>query len=442
MQDRGGSTEGGGADAMSTDAALVTRARGGDSGAFGQLYERHRAEVFDYLTRLVRDRQTAEDLVQNTFVAAYERLGTLREPGRFRSWVFSIAHHAAMNHLSRTHRTMAVENVPEPASLVPGPEAAAITSETAELVWAAASSLDPEQYSLVDLMVRRGFSTPEIAEAVGVNVAHAAVLAHRARNALASAVRDTLVARRRSHCPRLATLVLAVEIEAGLTPKLRRTVNHHLRRCPSCSTAAAELTSPSVILGALAPIALTPHLAATPFASVLERAGGRVPHTTTARSGGRSSRRPAHARTHHLRPSARAFGWRSILMGVLAAGVAALAVVLAVAGRGSPRAPARQTTSVGTTTVPSAPSSTGAPLPSTYAVPSTSALSTSTTSSTTTEPLPTTTEPATTTEPLPTTTEPATTTEPLPTTTEPATTTTSAPPTTTTTAPATTTTTK
>jgi hypothetical protein len=107
---------------------------------------------------------------------------------------------------------------------------------------------------VLDLSVRQGLSTREIADVLGVPVAHAAVLVNRGREALGNAVRYLLVARRRDHCERLAELVPAgVRV---LTSRERSAVDHHMRRCETCRELGIQLTAPAQLLGALLPVPL------------------------------------------------------------------------------------------------------------------------------------------------------------------------------------------
>src|SRR5207237_2216079 len=113
----------------------------------------------------------------------------------------------------------------------------------------AAASLEPRQYAVLDLAVRRELATGEIAEVLGVPAGHAAVLVNRAKEALGNAVRYLLVARRRDHCPRLAELVPAGI--TSLTPEQRGSVDRHMRRCPECQGVARKLTMPAELFGGL-----------------------------------------------------------------------------------------------------------------------------------------------------------------------------------------------
>jgi len=237
-----------------SDAELANRLEAGDTDALGQLYERHVGGIHDYLARFTRDPAAAEDLTHSTFLRAWEARSSLRDPSKVRAWLYATAHHLALNHVTRGPAAASVDEeaagrIADPAR---GPEAEAIAREAAELVWSAASSLEARQYAVLDLSVRQGLSTREIADVLGVPVAHAAVLVNRGREALGNAVRYLLVARRRDHCERLAELVPAgVRV---LTAQERSAVDHHMRRCENCRELGLRLTAPAQLLGALLPL--------------------------------------------------------------------------------------------------------------------------------------------------------------------------------------------
>ncbi|HYP78558.1 MAG TPA: RNA polymerase sigma factor [Polyangiaceae bacterium] len=77
------------------DAVLVHRAQRGEVWAREAIFRKHVGYVNALSLRLVRDRSEAEDVVQDTFLAAFRRLEQLSDPGRLRGWLGSIAvHHA------------------------------------------------------------------------------------------------------------------------------------------------------------------------------------------------------------------------------------------------------------------------------------------------------------------------------------------------------------
>ena len=75
-----------------SDADLVLLALEGRQDAFSALYERYFPSVFDFLTRLLRSRDEAADVAQDTFIKALEQLATLKKPERFKSWLFTTLH--------------------------------------------------------------------------------------------------------------------------------------------------------------------------------------------------------------------------------------------------------------------------------------------------------------------------------------------------------------
>lgn len=74
-----------------SDHELVEQARRGDRGAFDRLVLQHGPELLKYLSTLTRRKDDALDLFQDSFLAAFRSLGTLRDPSAFRSWVATIA---------------------------------------------------------------------------------------------------------------------------------------------------------------------------------------------------------------------------------------------------------------------------------------------------------------------------------------------------------------
>ncbi len=74
-----------------TDEELVAAARNGDRWAIDALYRRYARPVGNMATRLLANQSDAEDVVHDSFLRALSKLDTLREPSRFRGWLFQIA---------------------------------------------------------------------------------------------------------------------------------------------------------------------------------------------------------------------------------------------------------------------------------------------------------------------------------------------------------------
>ena len=80
--------------------ALATR----DATAFGELVRRHQSMVRGWLRQLTRDPVVADDLAQDTFIRAWQKLGTFTGKGRFVSWLLKVAHNVFLQRLRKTGR--------------------------------------------------------------------------------------------------------------------------------------------------------------------------------------------------------------------------------------------------------------------------------------------------------------------------------------------------
>jgi RNA polymerase sigma-70 factor (ECF subfamily) len=114
------------------DAAAVALAAGGDEDAFRVLVERHSRSVFRLAFRMTGSAADAEDIVQETFVKAYQQLGRFEARSHFATWLYRIGANCAIDHLRRRARREAA-HAPDVLDAL-APPAAGPTSE--ELVFA------------------------------------------------------------------------------------------------------------------------------------------------------------------------------------------------------------------------------------------------------------------------------------------------------------------
>lgn len=82
---------------MQSDAELVRQVRTGDIESYGILVERYERLVRSIALKIARDHHLADDFVQDAFVRGLEKLGSLRDPDRFASWIVTIARQTAAN---------------------------------------------------------------------------------------------------------------------------------------------------------------------------------------------------------------------------------------------------------------------------------------------------------------------------------------------------------
>ena len=94
---------------MLSDADLVKRVLMGDRSAYGELFERYERSVLAVGLSVLGDLHSAQDVSQETFVIAYEKLPALRQGARFGAWVQRIARNEAIAHLRRRQRRQQAE---------------------------------------------------------------------------------------------------------------------------------------------------------------------------------------------------------------------------------------------------------------------------------------------------------------------------------------------
>jgi RNA polymerase sigma-70 factor (ECF subfamily) len=155
----------------SEDARLVRAARKGDRGAFERLYERY-ARVVHGLLLGRAPRADVDDLVQDVFLAAWNRLDGLRDPAAFGGWLSMIARNRATDF----HRR-AVDAVELPAELAGRDRTAARTEALAVLE--IIRTLPQAYRETLVLRLVEGFTGPEIAERTGLTAASVRVNLHR-----------------------------------------------------------------------------------------------------------------------------------------------------------------------------------------------------------------------------------------------------------------------
>jgi RNA polymerase sigma-70 factor (ECF subfamily) len=92
-----------------TVADLVRAAQSGDREAFGELFERYRPGIVALAMRRVRNADEAEELAQDVFIQAMQKIDQLRVPEAFGGWLRRIVHRMAINRMTRTRSALACD---------------------------------------------------------------------------------------------------------------------------------------------------------------------------------------------------------------------------------------------------------------------------------------------------------------------------------------------
>ena len=169
-----------------SDETLVSQALNlGDIAAFEQLVRRHQPRVLLLQRRLVRDHALAEDLCQETFIRAWNKLRTFRATGRFQAWLTKLAYNVFLQHhrhASRTPKHMASigedGELDRKCSVMPTTPFIDELPDLPKLL----AVLSKEEQTVMVLNYAHGLSNSEISEVLGIPAGTIKSQIHRAKD--------------------------------------------------------------------------------------------------------------------------------------------------------------------------------------------------------------------------------------------------------------------
>ncbi|MDP3967321.1 MAG: sigma-70 family RNA polymerase sigma factor [Nocardioides sp.] len=150
--------------------ALVELARGGDSEAFGMLYDHYQSAVYRFLYYRVGSVALAEDLTSETFFRALRSMSTFRWQGKdFGAWLMTIARNLTADHYKagRTRLERTTEDMSDLDASTEGPEGAVLATLTNEALLEALGKLPKEQQECLIMRFLQGMSIAETAQVLG-----------------------------------------------------------------------------------------------------------------------------------------------------------------------------------------------------------------------------------------------------------------------------------
>jgi RNA polymerase sigma-70 factor, ECF subfamily len=163
------------------ESILVARAREGDTRAFGDLVRRYEGKIFRLAQHITQNREDAEDVLQETFLKAYEHLDQFKGDSKFYTWIVRIAVNQALMKLRRrkTDKSVSLDETidtgedtitREIAAWDEDPEQRFSREELGEILDTAVDSLEPPYRSVFVLRDIEELSTEETAEALNLSV--------------------------------------------------------------------------------------------------------------------------------------------------------------------------------------------------------------------------------------------------------------------------------
>jgi RNA polymerase sigma factor (sigma-70 family) len=242
------------------DERLAQALAAGDPSALIQVMDRYAARLYDYCHALLRDQEQAAGALHDALIAAYAHVSVLREPDRFRAWLYALVRNECMRRLRDPNRPAERHGAPEVEEGFLDEAELARRQEARRLVHSALGTLRGRERESIDLMLRHGLDTFEVGCVLGLDGQESADLTGVAQARLDEALAAVHLARTgRSGCPELAGI--AQEGGVGgtrpLQPPAVRALVQHVASCPVCGS-RNERTAPAARLLQVLPVAMMP----------------------------------------------------------------------------------------------------------------------------------------------------------------------------------------
>jgi len=167
-----------------SDRDLILRARRGETEAYGELVTRYQTNIFNVCYRILHERAEAEDMAQEAFMRAYDRLNTFDLERDFAPWMRRVAANVCLNHLS-SQKSMSELKEERDADESIRPEKQVEVKERSEQIRAALASLPPHYRIVVELRHYQEMSYEEIASELNIPLSDVKSRLFRARKLLA-----------------------------------------------------------------------------------------------------------------------------------------------------------------------------------------------------------------------------------------------------------------
>ncbi len=180
-----------------SEAGLIARAKNGDRQAFGELVAKYSKAVYYLAYRFVRDHDTADEMTQESFVKAYQAIGTFIEGKSFKSWIFAIAANLSKNYIKRSKRQSSLDDtipddVLEDKKVASNPHETVVAKDLGNKISQAVETLPEEYKSVFILRTYEDMSYDEIADTLNIEVGTVMSRLFRARARLKKELKDYL----------------------------------------------------------------------------------------------------------------------------------------------------------------------------------------------------------------------------------------------------------
>jgi len=234
--------------------ALLEAARAGDAEALETLLEQHEPRVYRFARRLCRHHEDAEDVLQESLLAAARGLSGFRGASSLSTWLFTIARSYCIKKRRRsrfapTEVSLEVgeaDAVPEPPDPAPGPEETLHAKRLEAALEGAIAGLDRKYREVFVLRDVEGLTAPEVATVTGLSVAAIKSRLHRARARVREEMAPLLMPAEAVSptsdrpCPDVVKL-FSRYLEGDISPRTCARMEEHLAACPRCRASCDAL---------------------------------------------------------------------------------------------------------------------------------------------------------------------------------------------------------
>lgn len=235
------------------ETELVEAARAGNGEALEALLERHEARLYRFARRLCRHHEDAEDVLQESLLAAARGIGSFRGASSVGTWLYTIARSFCIKKRRRsvfapaevsldTEAAAAARGVASPAR---GPDEALEAARLEEALERAIAALDRPYREVLLLRDVEGLSTAEVAGVTGLGVPAVKTRLHRARARLREALAPLMAprgapARPGRACPDIVRL-FSRHLEGDVSARTCARMEEHLEGCARCQASCDSL---------------------------------------------------------------------------------------------------------------------------------------------------------------------------------------------------------
>lgn len=225
-----------------TDAALLDAAHAGDTDAAAALVTRHAARVMRFARSLCDNAVDADDAAQEALIAAYHGVGSVRSAAALPSWLYTVTRSFCTKQRRRLRAgDIPLEDGPPVASHERGPEGDAAGREVAGALTQALRGLDPKYREVVWLRDVEGFTAPEVAETLDVEIAAVKTRLHRGRAQIRARMEPVFAMNKAGPaCPDIVERFSSY-LEGDIGTLECDSLKEHVESCASCNAACEAL---------------------------------------------------------------------------------------------------------------------------------------------------------------------------------------------------------